>query len=243
MEETLRRTTLPLFWLAEVRTLATWLRRRAGGREDVEDLLEESLLSDGLRRNLRGVPGVAAAVELVTKSFVAVDPAFARLPEAYRKGGAGAVERELADISLQRFAACPLHPVMGRFLSLVIDGRNLASLSKQVRWRLDTLPRFLAGGRIRLSTLEGLFARRDAAGAALLAARLGGEGGGSDTGTVERGVMAALSLTLRRTAREPDVVAAVLDYLWRCGCEARNLALLAHLPVAGEDAVGAEICR
>ena len=243
MEETLRRAVLPLFWLAEVRTLAIWLRRRTGGRDSGEDLLEGSLLTDGLKRKLRGATGVAAAVELLAKALVASEPAFARLPETYRRGGTGAVEETLTDISLQRFAAVPHHPVMDRFVSLLIDGRNLASLAKQLRWHLPSLLPFLPGGSIRLSTLEGLFARRDAAGTAQLAARLAGGEGGGEGGAVERWVREAQGRALHRMVRQPDVVAAVIDYLWRCGNEGRNLGLLARLPVAGSAAVGTEICR
>jgi hypothetical protein len=243
MAEPLRLALLPFFWLAEVRTLAICLRNRAGGRECDEQLLAGSLLADRVKRVFRGNSNAMETLTSLTALLAPHDEAFARLPEIYRESGAGALEAAMTGISLEHFAAAHPHPVMGRYLALMIDGRNLVAIAKHLRWRIVSPPHFLRGGSIATASLVKLFDRKDERTVARMAATLAPRSGERVDDEVERAVLCAQGKALRSMAREPEGIGAILDYLWRCGMEARNLSLLARMAQAGSDEVGREICQ
>lgn len=246
MAEPLRRLLLPLFWLAELRTLAICLRQRIGGQALDVDLLRASLLCDRVKRAVVEPADGTSAIGALAKALSPHDAAFGRLPEAFRGGGCAALEGALYDISLEHFAATFTHPVMARYLGLLIDGRNLVGLAKHLHWRLTAPPPFLRGGRFAPPALEQLFSRGDAGGVVALVARLGGRSQTGLPGDVEHGVLEAQRRALRRLGRETEGTGPILDYLWRCGQECRNIGLLARLaPAGGADAgdVDDEIVR
>jgi hypothetical protein len=221
--------------------VAICLRYRASGREVDDGILRESLLSDPIRNLLHDAPDVVAAVRLLTKLLVPLGLASADLPDLFRQGGCGALERVLNDTSLGRLADTATDPIIKRYVMLLIDSRNLITVAKQLRWRIAVSPRLLPGGNIRPALLEERFALQDTAGIALLAAHLGGGDQPGDPDEIEQTVLAAQGRFLRDLAREPTGVGAVIDYLWRCGREARNLGLLSRLATAGNSQIEAEL--
>lgn len=243
MAEPLRIITAPFFWLEELRTLSICLRDLAGGHGVDEGLLGGSLSSDRIRNTLLRAPNADEALRRLSAILAPHAPPCATLAETEHKGGWGAVEGALVDIFLERLAASRLHPVMGRHVALMVDGRNLVALAKGLRWRMAGRPRLLSGGSIPLKKLVELFDRRDGDGIATLAARLGGIGRSGDPGEVERTVMQAEYLAVRGMAREPSGIGAIIDYLWRCRNEARSIGLLSRLATAGAAAVDGEIVR
>ncbi|HEX9080190.1 MAG TPA: V-type ATPase subunit [Desulfuromonadaceae bacterium] len=246
MDKPQRRLLLPPFWLAELRTLAICLRRRIGGLAADGEMLRESLLGDRVRRALVEPPDGASAVAALTEVLSPHDSAFGRLPAAFRNGGGAALEGALYDISLEHFAAAATDAAMARYLELLIDRRNLVGLAKHLYWRLAAPPPFLEGGRCAPALLARLFSHGDTGGIAPLVARLGGQCRDAGPGEVERGMLEALGRALRRLGREPEGIGPILDYLWRCARECRNIGLLARLAPAGDaDAgdVGDEIVR
>ena len=154
MVEPLRVAMAPFFWLTELRTVAICLRSRAGGREVDDGILRESLLSDPIRNLLHDAPDVVAAVRLLTKLLVPLGLASADLPDLFRQGGCGALERVLNDTSLGRLADTATDPIIKRYVMLLIDSRNLITVAKQLRWRIAVSPRLLPGGNIRPALLE-----------------------------------------------------------------------------------------
>jgi hypothetical protein len=242
MDEPLRRSTAPFFWLAEVRTLAVSLRLLSGGRADLGRLLRDSLLAGDIKDLLRGSDGCAGAVAELADLLAGYDPRFARLADVYRNGGPGAVEAALYEMSLQALAGMTLYPQIRRYLALVIDSRNLTTVAKRMRWQMSTIPPLLEGGILSLPRLAELFRRRDNSGLLLLAMRLGGQAPFSDTAGLERVLYEAQRRVMRRLARE-DGVGTILDYLWRCDNEAANIGLLERLETAGIEAAGMELRR
>ena len=243
MEERLRRLFIPFFWMAELRTVAICLRERDGGREADVDLLRDSLMASPLKAALRNASGVGGAVEALAAFLASGNRAFERLPQTFRDRGTGALEADLNDISLEWFAGSSNHPHMARFLGLLIDGRNLEALVKQLHWRMPALPHLIAGGTISLRTLERLFKSGDAEGLARLTARVGGDVTGNRPEAVLKAVTSGEGKILRRMGRDPEGIGTILDYLWRCGLEAHNVGLLSCLPVAGIDSVASEILQ
>lgn len=243
MDEELRCATAPFFWLAEVRTLAISLRLLAKDAADLPRLLQASLLANAIKKTLQKAGSITAAVAGLAALLAGYDPRFAKLGEIYRNDGPGALETALYEISLLGMTRRPLRPQMRCYLALLIDSRNLTTIAKRLRWRLDTLPPLLDGGHLPLPRLVELFKRRDHAGLLHLTMRLGGQAPYSESADLEQVLYEAQRRVMRRLAREADGIGVILDYLWRCNNEATNLGLLERLKTAGSEAVGAELRR
>jgi len=242
MEEELRRAMSPFFWLAEVRTLAIAIRFLNSG-EEVDPLFVASLLANPLRELLRQANDGVAAVAGVAHLLAGLDPAFRELSAIYRRDDSGALEAALTEISLQYLVHVPLVPPLRCYMALLIDSRNLITIAKRLRWRLDTLPPLLVGGTLPLPRLRELFQRRDHPALLHLAMRLGGEAPYSADADLEAVLYEAQGRVLRRLARAEEGFGAILYYLWRCGNEAANIALLQRLEIAGNVTVDRELRR
>lgn len=243
LEEGLRRTLAPIFWLEEVRTLALGLRLLARGKADFAPLLRFSLLATPLRTLLHQAESCAAAVAGLTTLLTDFDPHFAGLNEIFRSAGHGPLETALYERSLQRLSASRLHPQLRTCIALLIDSRNLTIVAKQLRWQLAPLPPLLEGGHLPRWRLEEVFARRDRDGLLQLTRRLGGQGSAAASDDPEQLLCAAQTRVLRRLGRDDAGVGVILDYLWRCRNEAANLGLLARLETAGSAAIARELRR
>lgn len=243
MSESLRVIMTPFFWLTELRTLAVCLRNRSCRQDADEQLLHESLLSNDIGKALQNAPDAATMVKRLADRLIVYHAGFARLPETFQRGGCGALETALNDISLEQLAVTTTHPVMRRYLALLIDSRNLTAIAKRLRWPQSSRPGLLSGGTVRLSLLEQLMERGDTTGVAALAARLGGHVPVSDSDQIEQTLLKSLGHAVRRMSRDTDAVGIIIDYLWRCGVEARNLGLFSRMKVAGGDAVERELVQ
>lgn len=243
MDELLRRSTAPFFWLAELRTLAVCLRLLTGGETNLDRQLKGSLLANSIVNLLRKADGSAPAVTGLASVLARYDPAFAGLADIYRTGGSGALEETLNEKSLQILAHTTVHPQMRDYCTLMIDSRNLTTVAKRLRWRLGTIPSLLEGGTLPPQRLTELFRSRDSAGLLHIAMRLGGEASYRESADLERVLYEAQGRIMRRMARDADGIGAILHYLWRCGNEASNIGLLEKLDSAGIEHAGAELRR
>lgn len=243
MEAQLRRVIAPFFWLAELRTLVISIRLLSGAAAELASTLKNSLLANNIRDLLQKGGERTTAVAGVAALLARYDSRFARLDDIYRSGGSGPLEEALYDISLQILAGMPLHPQIRCYVALLIDSRNLTTVAKRLRWRLGTLSPLLKGGTLSPVRLAKLFEQRDSAGLLPLAMHLGGQAFYSGAGDLERILYESQGRVMRRLAREADGVGAILDYLWRCGNEAANIALLERLESVGVESVGAELRR
>lgn len=243
MDEDLRRSTAPFFWLAELRTLAVCLRLLTVGGTNLDRLLQRSLLANNIVDLLRKADGSAAAVAGLANILAGYDPAFDGLTGIYRTGGSGTLEEALYEKSLQSLAHTPLHPQMRSYCALIIDSRNLTTVAKRLRWRLGNIPPLLENGTIPPQRLAELFRSRDSAGLLHIAMRLGGEAPYRENADLERVLYEAQERIMSRMARAADDIGAILHYLRRCGNEAANIGLLQKLDSAGIEHADVELRR
>ena len=243
MDEELRCATAPFFWLAEVRTLAISLRLLNSGVTELEHLLSASLLAKPFRELRRKSSDGAAAVDGIANLLAGIDPSFSELSAIYRRDGVGALEAALVELSLQSLIQTPLAPPLRSYITLLIDSRNLTTIAKRLRWRLSTLPPLLEGGTLPQPRLTKLFQRQDNPALLYLAMRLGGQAPYSADADLEVVLFEAQGRILRRLARAEDGIGAILHYLWCCGNETANIALLQRLATAGSAAVERELRR
>jgi hypothetical protein len=243
MDEELRCALAPFFWLAEVRTLVIAIRLLDSDELELDSLLSASLLAKPFRDLLRHSGSAAAAVGSMSKLLSGSDRRFSELNDIYQRDGVGALESALLEISLQRLLSTPLSPPLRSYMTLLIDSRNLTTIAKRLRWRLKTLPPLLEGGRLPVPRLEKLFQRQDHPALLALAMRLGGQAPLSADAELEAVLYAAQGRVLRRLARDEEGIGAILYYLWCCGNEATNIALLQRLETVGSAAVDRELRR
>lgn len=243
MDEELRRALAPFFWLAEVRTLTIALRLLDSGGLEVDSLLAASLLAKPIRELLRQSGNSAAAVNGMARLLTGSDRRFSELNDIYQRDGIGALETALLEISLQQMLLTPLSPQLRSYITLLIDSRNLTTIAKRLRWRLSTLPPLLEGGKLPVPHLTKLFQRQDHPALIALAVRLGGQAPLSADADLEAVLFASQGRVLRRLARGEEGIGAILYYLWGCGNEASNIALLQSLETAGSAAVDRELRR
>lgn len=240
LNDQLRSCFAPVFEYLELRSWLLCLRwRGAGEAERVAALLAGSLLARPIRAALRRETELDQAVAASARLLAEFDPIFAGLLPLYAQQGPGAFEQAVVERYLQRLEKVALHPVIGDFFAYLIDARNLIALTKHLRWKVRRPPPLLAGGTLSLTRLETLWRSGQSAPLLELAGKLTG---GKVTGAeLESALLAGLGRRLRRQGREPLQPGVLLDYLWRCRIEARNLELLRRAAGVPEELLAREL--
>jgi vacuolar-type H+-ATPase subunit C/Vma6 len=242
MEQRTRTIFVPLFLYLELRTIILCLRRRSAGDEgDMAELFRFSLLSARVRGILQGNNDIPAIVAGLDKLFGLMAETGTGLTKAYREGGLAAFEERLSNFYLEQTAHTRLHPVLAEFFSSLIDVKNLIILAKDRRWRIAAPPSFIGGGKLRASHLLDAARAPEMTGASCLLRRVTGTEVDPTAGNVESILLAAISRMARRAGRETDGIGLILDYLWRCSMQARNLSLLVHGPEIDRELLGEEL--
>jgi vacuolar-type H+-ATPase subunit C/Vma6 len=244
MEQRTRTIFAPLFLYLELRTIILCLRRRAAGDEgDMAGLFRFSLLSAGVRGILQRNNDIPACVAGLAKLFGRMAETGTGFTKAYREGGLAAFEERLANFYLEQTAHARLHPVLAAFFSRLIDMKNLIILAKHRRWRITAPPSFIGGGKLRAAHLLDAARAPGMTGSARLLRRVTGTEVDPTAGNVESLLLAAISRMARRAGRETEGIGLILDYLWRCSMQARNLSLLVHGPEIDRELLGEELVR
>lgn len=244
MEPRLRKVFAPLFGWFELRTLVLCLRNLGEGESGkVEEILFFSLLSEHLKKVLRSGPDTAAACRGVAEQLALGAVKFGRLGKIHSEQGLVGFERALTDLYLAEILSAPLHPVIGDFVRRLIDTRNVMVLQKQLRWEIKEPPLFVRGGRIGEGTLLEVAERGGRAGIAPLVERLTGRKGDLPPGEMEQALLSGLTRQARRAGRESAGIGLVLEYLWGCYVEARNLSLIVHGAGVDREALRKELIR
>ena len=242
MEQRTRTVFAPLFLYLELRTIVLSLRRRAAGDEgNLAELFRFSLLSARVQKIVRGdndVPPILAGLDKLFGPMAETGTGFTR---AYRDGGLSAFEERLANFYLEQTAHARLHPVLAAFFCRLIDVKNLVILAKHRRWRTAVPPSFIGGGTLRAAHLLDAVRVPESTGAALLFRRIAGTEVDLAAGNVESLLLTVIGRIVRRWGREPEGTGMILDYLWRCAMQARNLSLLVHGPEIDRALLGGEL--
>jgi hypothetical protein len=242
MEQRTRSIFAPFFLYLELRTIILCLRRRSAGDEgDMAGLFRLSLLSARVRRILQINNDIPVCVAGLDKLFGRMAEPGTGFTMAYREGGLAAFEERLANFYLEQTAHTRLHPVLAEFFSRLIDMKNLIILAKHRRWRIETPPSFIRGGKLRASHLLDAARAPEMTGVSRLLRRVTGTEIDPTAGNVESLLLTAISRMARRAGRETEEIGLILDYLWRCSMQARNLSLLVHGPEIDREVLGGEL--
>lgn len=242
MEQRTRVILAPLFLYLELRTIIICLRLRSAGEEgDVAGLFRFSLLGAKAKAILQRETDIPELVAGLDRLFEDAGFAGTGFVKAYREGGLAAFEERLAKFYLEQTAHARLHPVLAEFFCRLIDMKNLMILIKHRRWRIAAPPSFIVGGKLRVAHLQEAARAPELTGASRLFRRIAGTEADSTAANVESLLLATISRMARKAGREAEGVGLVIDYLWRCSMQARNLSLLVHCPEIDRDLLGGEL--
>jgi ATP synthase (C/AC39) subunit len=241
LEPAVRTTFVPVFSWFEIRTLLICLRSSGtGSGSKAKAVLAHSLLSEQIKKVLRQEEETGAACRGVARYLAARSPKFVSLKRAYAGHGLSGFEQRLTDLYLELAAAEPLHPVIAGFVTALIDTRNVMTLYKHLRWRIKVLPIFIDGGSLGSGALLTVLEKSDPAGVLRLAARLTGKEP-SSAASLERELLCRITQLVRRWRVAAGGIGTILDYLWMCHREARNLGIISQGAGLDRDALREEL--
>jgi vacuolar-type H+-ATPase subunit C/Vma6 len=230
MNRELRQIFSPFFLYAELRTIFFFLRYRATNEQAKwEHLLSVSLLSKRCKVHLKRSEDIHDAVRRVEELLVSISSIFRGTEELFLKEGLRGMEQWLTNRYLEYVVTVGLHPVIEKFFVRTVDSRNLLTLYKRLRWDLKGEEEFVRGGSISVRKLATADEKGDIFNALrMLQAFTGVTVQDPDPTSVEKALYKGMTRTLHREGREPSGVSLILDYLWRCSMEIRNLGVLIH---------------
>lgn len=244
MDSTLRNIFGPFFLYSELRTLFYCLRYRSAGEDTrAEQVLEHSLLSSNVQKALKRRRDILETIGDTEALFLSLSGKFRGIREIFIREGLKGVERFLTESFIQHTVNSKLHPVIRDFFVRIIDARNLMTLFKCLRWGVKEEPSFIEGGRISSARLGDVLNKHDIFGVFSLTRALTGLAvRGPDASGLENSLYVWMTRGLKRAGRDSDV-GFILDYLWRCSIEARNLGILLHCGNMARDTVAEELIR
>lgn len=243
MNEGLRGVFAPFFLYTELKTIFRGLRfMEAKEMAALERVLALTLLSDTVTRALRESKSVQVAVERLSVLFSTLSSEFGGIAELFSKEGLKGMEERIAVCYLEYLNEVGLNPLIKTFFNRLVDARNIMGLYKQMRWDLSTPLVAIRGGTISGSELNEVNEHGDMQGVTDLVKRVWGKTvGKGDLSALETTLYSAMTAFLRREGRELSGVGLILDYLWRCSVEARNLSVLFHGRVMEPEIIRSEI--
>lgn len=235
----------PFFMYAELRTVFICLRHVKGGETGkIERLLPLSLVSERIKKILRGGGNLVSAVGGLEDSFISQSGRFSGLRKILEEGGLQGVEQFLSMKYLEYTAHSKLHPVMKDFFVRIIDSRNILSLYKYVTLNAKNTPFFVNGGRISEKMFLKIADKRDIFEIGSLIRKFTGIWiEKPDATNIENALYRMVTRFLRKAGREPLGIGLILDYLWRCSLEARNLSILFYGSEIDREILTAEMVQ
>ncbi|HXX53876.1 MAG TPA: V-type ATPase subunit [Thermodesulfovibrionales bacterium] len=243
MNRKLSKIYSPFFLYAELKTIFFFFRYRVANEQTKwEQLFNVSLLSKKCKTRLKNSEDIHDAVRMVEDLLVPFSLMFKGIGEMFLEQGLQGVEWWLANRYLEHVMTGRLHPVIRKFFVRTIDSRNLITLYKLLRWDMKREQEFVKGGSINAHTMQSTAVRGDMFHVLRMIRKLTGVAVESpDATSVEKAIYKGMTHSLRREGRDPSGVALILDYLWKCSMEVRNLGVLIHGEGIDSDTLRAEL--
>lgn len=231
MNNDLRNIFRPYFMYSELNTLLICLRYKAakGNSAEIKRLLHFSLLSEGMKDALKTDANVPSVLNILGKKVSFIRDHFAGPGQVFLKDGFKGAEQGITNALFEHIFNMDTHPLIKRFFVLIADARNIITLHKHLRWDTTSGPFFIDGGNIKKTILNKLLHSYNTdALDALVYKQTGLRIEGPDASRVENGLQRRLTGKIKKWERECPDAGLVLNYLWRCAMEAKNLSIIYH---------------
>lgn len=205
----LRKTLWSFFFYREIRKVFEWLRLG-----DTTTQLESSLLSEGIKEIFLKTSDAVIRIERLETVLLGVSVNFKGLMDAFKIGGLKNFEEVLTNSFLSTIPISVTYHALREFFRYIIDFRNLMSLYKHIRWKLEKVPLIILGGNIAKNELEKAFSSGDISKVRQLSSRLL-DIDIDDLSEPEVGFYLGLRRTLkRRYMMNPNEPILIPYYLW-----------------------------
>jgi vacuolar-type H+-ATPase subunit C/Vma6 len=245
MNKSLRDIFAPFFLYSELRTLFICLRllkNKKTGR--VDEILSESLLSEDMKKVLRGSHDITSAVAGIERLFLSLSSGFQGLTENIATQGLRGIEQRLPRQYLIHVMQSKLHPLMRAFFIRLIDSRNILSLYKYLRLEAEDAPLFIPFGSITETRLTEALNKGDIFSVGSMIHQLTGITLDiTSTMRVENTLYREITRFLKKAGKDPLGIGLLLDYLWRCSIEAMDLSILLYGKDLDRDTITGELVQ
>lgn len=231
MNNMLRKVFSPYFMYSEFNTLLTCLRYKAGkgNSTEIRRNLEFSLLSKKIRDLLKTDTDVVSVLNILGKKVSFIHDNCAGLEQVFLKDGFKGIEQMITGALFEHILNMDSHPLIKRFFVFIADARNIITLHKHLRWDTTSGPFFIEGGNIKKTILNKILQSYNTkALAALVYKQTGLRIEGPEASRVENALQRRLTGKIKKWERECPDVGLILNYLWRCAIEAKNLSIIYH---------------
>ena len=229
MNNRLRNVFRPYVMYLELNTLLTCLRYKAGkgNSAETERILYFSLLSKGIKDILKTDADIPTVLNTLGKKVSFIHDHESGLEQVFLKDGFKGAEQKIADALFDYIFNMDTHPLIKRFFVFIADARNIITLHKHLRWDTTSAPFFIEGGHIKKTILyKILHSYNTEALTALVYKQTGLRVDRPDAARVENALQRRLTGKIKKWEREDPDVGLVLNYLWRCAMEAKNLSII-----------------
>lgn len=235
MDETLRKTLAPLFFLFEIETLVRLVRaEEARQGADGNGFPRNTLLSGEIKGIFQGSGATGAKVEQLHGAMKEAGFVMDGLVTAQAENGAQGFEAYLRREFLQQVPAMCGHARVEQFLRTIIDLKNIMTVAKWLRWEKPGVPQLLKGGsagsKIRSSASLGEALRR------MIRRFPGGSGfaGPANPAHLEPFLLDRLGQGMRGNIRYGGPAECVMGYIWHCHAAARHQSRELHAALFAE---------
>jgi vacuolar-type H+-ATPase subunit C/Vma6 len=231
MNKKLRSIFRPFFLYHEISTIVHCLRYKLeeDTGTDREMVLFFSLLSERIKKILMMDADLPSTLKALDKLYSSPDYKKTKLGELFSVEGLKGVEQKITGICLNEIIRSRLHPVMKSFFETLVDAINIMTIYKFLRWNIRTESLLVEGGSIRSSTLKRLIRTGGNPDITEFIKERTGLGTEELTASrIENRLHRGITKKARVLKRDGSDIGTILDYLWKCSTEARNLGILLH---------------
>ena len=231
MNSRLRSVFQPYFMYFELNTLLTCLRYKAGkgNSAEIERLLYFSLLSKGIKDVLKTDADILSVLKILGKKVSFIRDNSTGLEQVFLKDGLKGAEQKITGALFKYILNVDTHPLIKSFFVFIADARNIITLHKHLKWDTTSGPFFIEGGNIKKIILNKiLHSYNTDALTALVYKQTGLRIEGPDASRVENALQRLLTRMIKKWERECPDVGLILNYLWRCAMESKNLSVIYH---------------
>lgn len=231
MNKGLRDVFHQFFLYSEIKTLILCFRNKIREKKpaEVEHLLSFSLLSEEVKAILEMEAELPSVLEVFEKRPLFPSIRRIGLKDVFLKDGLIGVEQKLTGAFLEQIISSELHPVIKRFFIYKIDTKNIITIYKYLRWGVKADPLFVNGGSIGKSRLTRVINTRETSEIAQLIYQLSGlRVKELRPPNFESTLLRGLTKKIKIMGREYADIGFILDYLWRCSVEVKNLSIILY---------------
>lgn len=196
-------------------------------RLEAEQALAERLFS--LALSCLAESGLIPSLQLIERSLTLPSGSHPDLRGAYSIKRLEQAENTLKEALFKYIFSMDMHHLIRGFFTTLANTVNLLSLYKYLKWEVAAGPAFIEGGSIRTDRFHRIIESRNSNELVqLIYKQTGLSVEDRDGPHLESMFNRYLTGKAKRMGRDDSDIGFILNYLWRCYMEARNLSVISY---------------